>query len=212
MAIAGRKARLRVSGPPAAFSAEATTPDASLTRFRIADAGKGVWARTEPVEVRRAVGGGALETVPASEYTLDRLSGTVRFHAAQPAGTTVEVSGSYLTLSVAAEAKEFSYTLNGSNTEASRFGDAYTRRAQALRDVTGSLSQWTAAERYFEDALTSGEPVVLEFYSDADAAPDLRVWARVGSSEMKAAVDGLLETTVEWEGTPDADGRTVSLG
>jgi hypothetical protein len=213
MAIAGLRAQVRVSGPPVAFSSEATTADAGRIRYRIDDVGKGVWGRTAPVEVRRSTDGAStLDPVAGAEYALDRLAGTVVFHTPQASGTVVQVSGEYLPLSVAAEAREFSYTLSGNSQEASRFGDAYTRRAQGLRDVTGSLSQWTTAERYFEDALTAGEPLVLEFYSQADGAPDLRVWAMVSSTDMKAAVDGLMETTVEWEGTPDADGRAVSLG
>lgn len=213
MATAGLRAQVRVSGPPVAFTNEPTTADETLSRYRIADAARTVWERTGPVAVSRSTdGGGTFSAVPEGEYALDRLSGTVHFHAAQAAGTQVQVSGAYLPLSVAAEAKEYSYTLTGNNTEASRFGDAYTRRAQGLKDVSGSLSQWTTAERYFEDALTAGEPLVLEFYSDANAAPDLRVWARVSSSEMQAAVDGLMESAVEWEGTSDTDGRVVSLG
>lgn len=213
MATAGFRAQVMVAGAPVPFADAPTTADATLTRFRVSDPDRSVWDRSAAFTVRRSGDAGATFTaVPAGEYTLDRLSGTVVFAAAQPAGTVVQVSGSYLTLSAAAEAKEYSYTLTGNNAEATRFGDGYARRAQTQKEVTGSLSQWATADRYFEDALASGQPVVLAFYSDAGAAPDLRVWALVASSEISAAVDGLVETSVEWEGTPDADGRAVSLG
>lgn len=214
MSIAGYKAQVKVAGAPVPFTGAATTADAGRTRFRIDDPQRRVLDRGAPIEVRRSGDAGTtFAAVPAGDYTVDRLAGTVVFDAPQAAGTVVQVSGSYLALSVAAEAKEYSYTLAGNNQDATHFsGDGYTRRAQGLKDVTGSLSQWTTADRYFQDALTDGRPVVLEFYSDAGEAPELRVWALVSSSEMSAAVDGLQETSVEWEGTYDADGRAVSLG
>lgn len=214
MAIAGRKAQVRVSGAPVAFTNEGTTANAARTEFRPTDPVKSVWDRSAAVTVRRSTDGGTIYTaVPAAEYTVNRLTGAVVFAAAQAAGTLIQVTGSYLPLSVAGEAKEFSYTLSSTNSDASRFGDSFVRRDAALKDATGSISQWTSVDRYFENALTAGNPVVLDFYSEAtDATPDMRAWALLSSSEMSAAVDGLQETSVEWEGTYDAEGRAVSLG
>lgn len=214
MAIAGHRARVMVSGAPVAFADEATTADPELTRFRVTDAAKGVFAPAAPVTVTRSANGtDPFAPVPAGEFRLDRLSGAVVFAAPQAPGTEVRVSGQHLALSEAAEAKEYSYTLTGNNADVSSFSeDGYTRRQQAQKDVSGSLSLWTTADRYFENALTAGEPVVLEFYSDRGAGPDLRAWALLNQDEMQAAVDGLLETSVEWEGSADADGRAVSLG
>lgn len=213
MAIAGRKAQVRVSGAPVAFTGEPTTPNAARTEFRITDTARALWDPAAALTVRRSTDGTTYNAVPAAEYTLNRLTGTVAFAAAQAPGVLIQVSGASLTLSVAGEAKEFSYTLTNNTTEASRFGDSHVRRATVLRDASGSLSQWSSVDRYFENALTAGTPVVLDFYSDASAAaPDLRAWAILSKAEMKAAVDGLAETSVEWEGTPDNEGRTITLG
>lgn len=211
MAIAGHRAQVKVSGPPASLADQATTADAGRTRYRT-EASTGVFAPSASITVTRSDGVGGFAPVPAAQYTLDRLSGAVVFASAQPEGTVVRVSGQFLTLAPAAEAKEFSYTLTGNNTDVSSFGDGHTRRQQSLKDASGSLSMWTSADRRFESALVSGNPVILEFYSDSDNDPDLRAWAILSSDEMSAAVDGVQETSVEWEGTADADGRVVSLG
>lgn len=211
MAIAGRRALVRVSGAPVAVTGEATTADGALRSFTITNPAYRVWDRAAPVAVTRSTDGTTFTAVPAAEYTVNRLSGTVTFATPQAAGTQVRVSASYLPLAAAAEAKEFSYTLAGKQAEVSTFGASYVQRQQVQRDVTGSLSMWTTADRTFEDALTADRPVVLEFYSDSSAAPDFRAWALVSKDDIKAAVDGMAETSVEWEGTPDTEGRITSL-
>ena len=211
MAIAGRKALVRVSGAPVALSAEPTTADATLKNFTITNAAYRVWDRAAAVSVTRSPDGVTFTAVPATEYTVNRLTGTVSFAAAQAAGTQIRVSTSYLPLATAAEAKEFSYTFTGNNLDASTFGSTFVLRQQGQRDITGSLSMWTTTDRTFEDALTADRPVVLEFYSDSGASADFRVWALVNSDEISAAVDGLAETAVEWEGTADNEGRITSL-
>jgi|GEM_PF-1237581 len=211
MAIAGRKALVRVSGAPVAISNEATTTDAGRRIFTITNAAYRVWDRNAAVSVTRSPDGTTFTAVPATEYTVNRLAGTVTFAAAQAAGVQIRVSTSYLPLATAAEAKEFSYTFTGNNLDASTLGSAFVLRQQGQRDITGSLSMWTTADRTFEDALTADQPVVLEFYNDSGASADFRVWALVNSDEISAAVDGLAETAVEWEGTQDAEGRITSL-
>jgi hypothetical protein len=213
MPIAGQMARVRVSGPAVPFAGAAAEGDDGRTEYRVIDPALRVWAPAEPLTVERSTDDGvSFAAVPQEEYRANRLAGAVVFGAVQPEGTMVRVGGAYLPLSVAAEAREFSYSLQGTSAEAPRFGESHVRRAPVLRDVTGSLAAWTTADRYFEDALTSGEPVVLEFFSDGDGEADLRAWARLASTEMRAAVDGLGETSVEWEGAPDAEGRSISHG
>ncbi len=213
MAIPGRKAQLRVSGPPVPFSGEATTANGARTQYQITDPSRRVLDQATAVTVSSSATGAPPYTlVPAASYTVNRLSGTVTFAAAQAAGTSVIVGGGFLPLAVAAEAKEFSYTLSSANLEAPRFGDGFLQRLPGLKDATGSLSMWTTADRTFEESLVDDTPLVLDMYSDASAVtPDLRAWVRVSKNEMKAAIDGLIETSVEWEGAPDADGRSVSV-
>lgn len=213
MAIAGRKCQVKVSGGAVPFTTQATTANGTFTQYQINAANMRVWDRSAAVSVTRSPDGVAAATaVPAGEYTVNRLTGTITFGAAQPAAAVIRVSGSYLPLSAAAEAREYTYTLSASNQDVSKMGDTAVSRIQGLKDVTGSLSHWATVDHYFEDQLAADAPVVLEFYSDnaANAVPDLRAWAMVSKAEMKAAVDGLAETSVEWEGATDLEGRMIS--
>lgn len=210
MAIAGKKALVKVSGSAVAFTNEPTTADETLKVFQITDQTKRVWDRKSNITVEESTDNGTTWSA-ASGYSLDRLAGKVIFATAQAAGTQIRVSGSYLPLSIAAECKEYSYSLQGDNQDASSFGADFIKRKQGLKDISGSLSQWYV-DTYFKDALTSGEPIVLEIYADSSANYDFRVWALLAKDEISSAVDGLIEAKVEFEGTADIDGRVISNG
>ncbi|MBV9772645.1 MAG: hypothetical protein JO040_01765 [Gemmatimonadetes bacterium] len=212
MATAGRKAQVKVAGSPVAFTNEPTTSLGNSMDFQVTAATKRVWDRTAAIVVGTSGDGGTTYTTAAAgTYTVNRLTGTISFLLPQLGPPLVRVSGSYLPLSVVGEASEYSYSLTAKNAEFSRLGDIYTSRAQTLKDVTGSLSRWYAADPYFTNALTAETPVILEFYANSGTAPDLRCWALVGKEEIKAAMDGLVETTVSWEGFSDTEGRMISL-
>lgn len=213
MAIAGRKAQVRVAGAPLPVTAEPTTANAARTQYQITDPARRVLDMNAAVTVTTFASGSTTGVVATpGQYTINRLTGTVVFATARNSGTTVQVAASYLPLSVAAEAREYTVTLSASNQDASALGDTHVRRQQGLKDASGSISLWTTTDRYFEEALAAGSPVVLDFYSDGNAAaPDIRAWALISSDEISAAADGLAETAVEWEATADVDGRSISL-
>ncbi|WP_018130715.1 hypothetical protein [Effusibacillus pohliae] len=209
MAIAGRKALIKVSGAPVAFVNAPTTPNADSTGFQITDPNMRILDPQAAIQVERSTDGGANWTVvPVAEYKLNRLTGTVEFAAAQT-GAQVRVSGSYLPLTTAGEAYEFKYTMEADNQDATTFQSDYVKRTQGLKDVSASLSQWYV-DRTFVDKLTDGRPVLLEFYVDAALGVDLRMWATPSSDEVSASADGLVEEALEFDGTTDADGRMVA--
>lgn len=213
-ALKGRRAQVLVAGDPVAFAQEATTADGARKVYQVADPLKRLWAASGEVTVERSPDGEEWDVVSPAEYTLDRLFGRVVFAEAQPVGTLIRVSGEYHPLAVAAGARSFSYTLSANLQERASFDDPddYTRRRQTLLDVSGSIGRWYSLDRYFADALASGEPVVIEFWSDRNAtAPDLRVRALLAQDQVSAEAAGLIEQEVEWEGTTDIDGRAVSF-
>jgi hypothetical protein len=208
MAIAGRKAQVRVAGAAVAITNEPTT-DQGGGVFQITNAAKRVLDRTATLTARYTTDNVTFTATTPS--FVNRLTGQFTF-LGLPAGASVQVTGSYLPMSVVAEAKEYGYTMTAKNQDSSRLGDTYVKRDQTLKDVTGSIGQWTSTDRYFENALTAETVVVLDLYADSSAAvPDLRCWALVSKTEMKAAMDGLVETSVSFEGTPDLDGRMISV-
>jgi hypothetical protein len=212
MAIAGRKAQVKVAGALVAFTNEPTTAVTPLVDYQVTNAAKRVWDRAMTPTVQVSTDGGTTyPTASATLYSINRLTGTVTFSPALTGTPLVRVSGSYLPLSVVAEASEYSYSLTAKNADYPRLGDVYATRVQTLKDVSGSLSRWYAADPYFTNALTAETPVLLEFYASSASAPDLRCWAVVNKEEIKAALDGLTETTVSWDGASDTEGRSISV-
>lgn len=214
MALKGRHARVLVAGPPLLFTGEETTADGARKVYQVSDPKRRLWSADAEITVLRSPDGADWDAVSPAEYTLDRLFGRVIFHDAQPEGTQVLVSGEYQLLSVAAAARSFSYSITATLQERAAFDDPdnFQRRRQTLLDVSGTVGRWYTLDPYFEDALASGEPVVIEFWSDRNAAaPDLRVRALLAQDQISAEAAGLVEQEVEWEGTADADGRAASI-
>lgn len=202
---------MKVSGSAVSFTDEATTADGARIRYQITDTVKRVWDPTVAVVVERDTGGG-FGAVASTEYTLNRLTGTVVFGVAQAVGTAIRVDGSYLPLSTAAEAKSYTWELVGTNADAGVFGDDWMKRVQIRRDVRGTIGQWRSTDAFFETQLLAGNPVVLQFYADASLSPEMSAFAFLSPQEIQAVVDGLIEQTVTFNGSTDTDGRAVSYG
>ena len=200
----GRRAQVKVSGAAVTFTTEATTTVTANTVYQITDATKRVWDPTAAITVYKD----AVSQSPTL-YTINRLTGTITFTADQGA-SVITVSGSYLPLSLAAEAKEYSYDRTAQMLEDNAFGDSDVTRVMGLQDVSGTIGRWWSVDTYFTDALLAGNPVVIEFWSDSTLAFDRRCWALLEKDEMKAAIEGLIEESVTFNGTPDADGRILS--
>lgn len=213
MAYAGHKCKVRVSGSPLTLTDAPTTELTEGLVYQITDTTKRVLDPKAVITVKVDAdggGAGAPTTASASTYTLNRLSGTVTFNSAQAAAATVTISGSYLPMSDVAEAYEFSYSLEGDNQDSTRFQDKYIRRQQGQKDVSAELSAWhNALVKLFTDALQSGSVLVMEFF--VNNVLDMKAWMIPASDEVSGAADGLLEESIEFEGTTDNDGRMVSF-
>jgi hypothetical protein len=214
MAIAGRKSLVKLAGTPISMaSPEPTTKLTEGIKYQITDPTKRILAPFSPVSVYvDADGGGAgtPTTADPSTYTLNRLAGTVTFNSAQPADATVTIQGEYLAPSTVAESYEYTWTIEADNQDASAFQDSFVRRKQGLLDVSAELSRWYVDEAFF-DLLDQDKTFVVEFYADGNATP-LRAWMKIASNEVSSSVDGLVEESLEFEGTPDADRRVISRG
>lgn len=214
MAKAGMKALVRVSGAPLSLTNEACAEVAGsgLKKYRVTDAAKRVLDRTEYIGVQQNTDGVNWVGVSAADYTLNRLTGTITFHVARATGTLVRIStGKYLPMATAAECRDFSLSLSGNNVSVASFGTEWEKRLATTKDVSGSLSRWASTDKYFRDNLTGGKEVVIEFWHDSTLAdPDFRIWAVLASDEMSAAIDGAQEEAVEFEGTTDADGNSLT--
>lgn len=183
---------------------EATTTLAANTTYQITNSVKRVLDRSAAITVKKDAVSQA-----STLWTFNRLTGTVTFLADIGPGHTITVSGSYLPMSVSAQAKDYTYTLGAQTLDVTKFGDAFVNRIQGLKDVSGSLSGWKA-DTYFTAALIAGNPVVIQFWTDSSAAIDLTIWALLNTQQVQAAIDGAVEESIDFLGATDTDLRAIS--
>lgn len=203
MALAGKRAQIKVSGVAVVFTDETTSTTDDIS-YQIDDVLKRVWCRTCTIVVED----GGVPTV--EDYVINRLTGTVTFEVVD-ATRVITVTGEYLPMSVAAECFDYSYTIDASNQDSTEFGDEYIDRTQGLLDFSGSLSKFYNISNFFVDELLSGTPFVVEFFSNSSVSADIKAWVLIASDDISASVDGLVEEGIDIEGTNDADGRAVSI-
>lgn len=204
-AVAGRRAQVKKPSTAVTLTDEATTHAGDGKNYQITDATKRVLSPTAAITVK--VGGVAT----GESYTLNRLTGTVTFVTANVGRAAVTLSGSYLPLSVVAEARTYTYELTAKNDPDSAFGDDYVTRVPTKLDVRGSLGRWSI-DSFFSDALLADTPLVFQFFANAAQSPELICWARLSSRGIQAVQDGLGEETLDFLGTLDADNRAADLG
>lgn len=206
MAKAGHFALVKAaSSTTTTFTDEPTTTTDDQT-YRITDETKTPWCRECTITVED---GG----VPTTEsFTLNRLTGQVIFDTVDIT-RDITVSGEFHTMSVLAEASEFTYTIEASNEDTTFFGERWMNRTQALKDFTGSTSQFDEIDRTMFDNLDSGTTFVIEFFHDrtlGNTEWDLRAWILISTDEFSAAVDGVQQQSIDFEGNTDADERIIS--
>jgi hypothetical protein len=205
--IAGRRALVKIVGAPVVFTNEATTDAGDHQNYQITAAVKRVWDQATALVVK--VGG----SVTAEVYTFNRLTGTVRFATINAGRAAVTLSGAYLPLTSAIGATNFSYSLSKQAIDDTDFDAAYigfkTCQHGAL-DVEGSIGRRFTIDTTFRDALLAGAPVVIQFFSDRNAAPDLTVWALLSKDAITAAQDGIQSGSIDFKGAPDDQGVAVA--
>lgn len=215
--IAGKKASLKVSGTGIALSNEACTLSTDRLKAQITDAAKRVLDPTDTIVLEHSTtgGGGPWTTVPASEYTLNRLFGVFTFLSVQDVGELFRVaSGDYLPMSSVAMATAYSLSLSAEWPNHPYLGDDAgnpRREVVVMKDVTGTLNNFTDVDyTVFLDALENDDLIVIEF---GDETPDIyaRMWARIGSDDIAADVGAIIDNGTSFEGALDDDDRAFSF-
>lgn len=203
-AAAGRKIRIKVSSAAVSFTGEAFTNSGDNKTYQITNAAKRVWERAATITVKKD----AVVQSPTL-YTLNRLSGKVTFTADQGAGV-ITADGSYLPMSLAAEANRWRLAFLGANADVSIFTDDDVKRLQMRQDVSGTLGRWWV-DAYFHDVLTAGDPIVLEMFLDGGTTPTAKAWAILGKKDVSGEQRSPIEELVEIEGAADVDGRAFTF-
>jgi hypothetical protein len=191
---AGRLVTIKVSGDAVAFTTEATSTEDNI-KYQIDDTSKRVWDR----DTTPTIYDDGVET--SEDYTVNKLEGTITFESADEI-RVITVSGKYLPMSTASYAHEYSYARGVDLIDVSKFGDTYKSRIADLKYASGTISQWDVTDTYFEDALTAGDPVVLEFRDESTSDP-IRCWALLESREMAAALGNAQDEIVSFISTDE---------
>ena len=199
--IAGRLAVIKASGDPVTAVAEGLTRIDDNT-WQITDTLKQVLDRaTEPtLEQDDGVGGWD----PISYTKVNKLNGKFTFSGVGFADTeTIRIkAGNFLPVSSIAYAHDYTYNKQANLMEVNRFGETHKKRIVGTKFGSGSLSQWDVTDTYFEDLLTSGEPMVLELRASPTGDPQ-RLWALIESTEMSAALDSAQDEAVSFISTEE---------
>lgn len=200
MAYQGHSAQVIITGDPITFQSETfQTEDNKI--YKIDDSTKEVWA---PFSTITVYDGG---TPITNGFTINRLKGEIEFDS--PEERTITADGEYLPLNFLGEAFEYTYTLSAENADSTSFGDRFIRREQTLKDFSASITKFFAVDQFFFELLNESTLCVTEFYYDINSPYDLRAWSLISSKEPSAAVDGLIEHSLEFEGTHDRENRVV---
>lgn len=205
---AGKYAGVLTSGAAVNITDEATTDVAGAhTTYQVTAAAHRILSPAGTVTVK--VNGSAAD--PAA-YTLDRLFGKVTFLAPLGAGDTVTIDGAYLPVTRVAGAQSAELMHQKSNLDATTFdSQGWTERDHGIGDTSGTIDRFFQVDGLFTAAVQDGAVIVVEFQRDS-VNTDWRAWAVFSQSDVKGAAAELVGESLQWSGTTDADGRSVSYG
>lgn len=204
MALSGKRAKLTFYAEPLSFIDEPTNSLADNQTYQIMDETKRIWCKDCDITVKNN------DVEVNTGFTIDRLTGRIIFDTSDVRNITV--NGEYLPMAAEVNAYEYTYTLNGSNEDATVFDSEFVQREQTLKDITASISRFYSIEREYLNQLLQDGDMIIDFYSSPTQQPDIRARVKVSTDEVSGAVDGLIEESIELEGTADKEGRVVTFG
>lgn len=205
MARAGNKALVFLSGTGETMTAEATTGADGKTFQIAATSWQGhPWDANGSITVATSSG-----TVSSTGYTLYRLNGTVVAPTSSTKAYTV--SATVLPMAQVSNGHGFTYSITRDNLDATVLGSSWRTRIVGPKNMTAEVQD-------FHDTLAIGNvlastenPVSLAFHVSSSQAFDTRMWALLSADSVAAAVDGVVDGAVSFEGAADADGRMVTF-
>ena len=187
MALQGYKALVKAESSQIGFTAEATTTSDNQT-YTITDTAKDIWAFNSTVTVLDS----AVPTV--ENFTVNRLNGSVTFDSVD-GGRVITLTGTYVTLTDVAEAKEFSFDGETDMSDNTVFQNANRGFQPTLRTATATLGKFYSIDNFFMSMLLDGTTKVIELYADSTTNP-FRFYANVADNSLDIPIEDLLEETI----------------
>ena len=207
MAIAGKHSRIKImsDAPAVPFAEEATTADALRVAYSITNRTKRYWSKNDLVIVETSPDG-EVWTIVTSGFRIAFAGGRIVFAVAQPVGTQVRVSGAFVTVTTAAETREYSMTINNGTEDATVLESGGSRRrVYTIQDATGSLSGFYNVNDLLAEYLLGSKKLVIELDFDSTDLDGeyYAFYALIPSKELATAVEGLVTTSTSWESDGD---------
>ena len=197
MALSGKVAAVyqQTTAAGAAFVDEATTPDATYTRYQITNTAYRYWDRTEPVTVKK---NGVIQT---SGFTLEYLSGYVVFAAALLSTDVVTVSGTALNVAQVAGMFNWKLDIEQVLAETTTFADGgWKTFAPLLRGFSGSAEAYWANSDQF-NLLTSKDDVILILYVDSGTSKRrYEMFAQLVKNGINVPVNEFIKESIDFTG------------
>lgn len=220
MAIAAHACRLYLTGTSTTLTDQPADEVGSAgSEFQITDVDKQILDPSVTVIGKDAGSPEPLDTV-------DHLFGTIDFSSSPTGAATV--SGSYLPRYEVGTVTDFTVSMSSDILDTSTMdGSTFRDKKSALVDLSGSLSLLETPNQDYDtavappppelgeiklaDLLMDGTPKVLEI-DFPDTTQALRAWIVIESYENTGTVDGLVETSISFQGAPQTSAQTVVLG
>ena len=181
---------MKTSAVATVFTDEACT-NVDNTVYYITDANKRYWDKDSTIVVE-------VDATPEAGVTIDYVGGRITFDTPLAGTETVTVSGEYWTVAEVAGFYNWSLDITAD------MEDSTTFATNGWREFTPTLKSFNvSAEAYWQngDFLDRlAEDVIVSLYTNE--ASDLRYegYARITSTSVENAVDGLVQESVEYTG------------
>ena len=207
MASAGKKATIKVSGTAISMTDEAMTVAGNGLSAQITNTAKRVLTRTGAYTVEA-------DATPITDYTLNRLTGTVTFDQDRT-GEVITISGDYLPIAAVSEAHQYSWSVENNWLEDTTFEEAidnggYIQRdTNGLKSASGTVGMFYNTDTTLVDAITDDVVVVLEF--TINSIVDARAWARLETVDFSSDVAATNDASMAWLGETDNDGNVFAF-
>lgn len=205
MALAGYQSSLKAAGAPVPVVDEATT-SLSSTVFQITATARRIMDPRTAITVK-ANG----VTVAPANYTLDRMFGKVTFLA--PPAAPVVVTYSFIPVATVLGVNNSSASFTRDLGDVTEYGNTSKKKQALLLDVSGNFSTYdplqdldliAVGRQTLASRWAAGEVFLLEI-SYGNGAFIIRMWVVTESGEISAAVDGLVESSWNYQTTTPAE-------
>jgi hypothetical protein len=163
-------------------------------------------------------------TAPTGPITVNRLTGTWTSAADETTHIPLTITGKYLEMAQLLYCNEFTMEITPKIVETTPFAQNFQSVNRGLSEVSGTLGTFfdpaeipttappagftVGVPNYFSAQTIANAVIAVQFYVHANLS--ILSWANIDKYDLKAAIEGMQEETIAWNGMRDAEGHVVS--